>query len=452
MSFLNLVFILLIFCIGCTKRTVLHENRWSGEGERPSPPTVGLVQDAKWESGSEKINFSNQIVDGFQIENSYLKTISKENSVIFQSYALMETLPDKILERAKLLDSKKAQSWLRFMNKNPAYQNWKVEQSTKVVIKTKGNLKPVLVISLSNKLGEIYEMEFAEDGKLILEQKLGSGLTDLPEAFALAFPKGPKRSVLSKVLLNRFNIPEGLTNNQVEVKTESPAKIYPTSDLEILPNDERFDQVQAFYFSNQIISWLVKKLNLKNSMKVGILAHVGHPEKTNTAFYYQGQIRLGSGDDVIFSKIPWDPSIVMHEVSHAVIDLVSRLPFQGEGGSINEGYADVFTTFHLDNPLLGESAYKRASFKRTVETPVVLSQKNGGLYHDSAIVSSFFWHLKLAVGTDKALLLAFQTLLRLAPNTDFNDFVLNLKEQIPQNFQGGELIKAQELMAKWKFL
>src|SRR5690606_1502757 len=124
-----------------------------------------------------------------------------------------------------------------------------------------------------------------------------------------------------------------------------------SQNMEFPPTDERFDQVQAYYYANQILSWFGRKLTLKKPLKVSILAHVGYPDKTNAAFYYKGQVRLGSGDDVTFSLIPLDPSIVMHEVSHVLIDELARLPFQGEGGSINEGFADVFTTFYLNSSL-----------------------------------------------------------------------------------------------------
>lgn len=155
---------------------------------------------------------------------------------------------------------------------------------------------------------------------------------------------------------------------------------------------------------------------------------------------------MGQGDDKTYSNIAWDPTIVMHETSHAVIDVLTHLPFQGEGGSINEGYADLFTTFFLNNPLLGENSYLMAPYKRSVDQNLKLSEKNGGLYHDSAIVSGFFWNLKKQIEVDKTLLFAVRVLNRLGPQSDWNDFKLALQEQSQALFSGEDLKTVNLLM------
>lgn len=441
----------LLVVLGCTKKSALQESRWSGDGEKPSPPPVHLVNSGEWKTNTDKIQFSDQTVEGFVVDNSFMKTIIKDNTVVFQSYAVVPEVSKKVLKNAKLLSITKGLAWAQFLNKNPIYQNWKSESPPQVIIETQSKPTAVFTATLSNKQGQLFEVRFDQDGNLQKQIQLGSHLSEPTDVLALAFPKGPKKSDLSKIVLNQLSISDSLFNSRIEVKTESPLKISPSNDLEGLPMDERFDQVQAYYFANQLISWLEKKSLINGPFKLGILAHVGYPEKTNTAFYFNGLIRLGSGDDVTFTKIPWDPSIVMHEVSHAVIDRVARLPFQGEGGSVNEGFADVFTTFLLESPLLGENAYKLAPFKRAVDVPVYLSQKNGGLYHDSAIVSTFFWSLKKEIGSDKALLLAFKTLEKLAPNTTFQDYILSLKES-SEFLTGSDLVKVEELMKKWGYL
>src|SRR5690606_24637168 len=146
-----------------------------------------------------------------------------------------------------------------------------------------------------------------------------------------------------------------------------------------------------------------EKAAISQLSKIGVLTDVGYPEKTNAAFYYNGLVRLGAGDDVVFSRISWDPSIVAHEISHGVIDQISRLPFEGEGGSVNEGFADTLTTFFLESPRLGENSYKMAPFKRTVEAKVHWSHRNGGLYHDSALVSGLFWEMRTKLDSAKTL-------------------------------------------------
>src|SRR5690606_34511459 len=106
-------------------------------------------------------------------------------------------------------------------------------------------------------------VQFSKNGNLLKEVRLGSNLADLTEVSALAYPKGPKKSELSKIILKRLNVPEGLANHQLEIKTESPLKIEGSQSMEFPPTDERFDQVQAYYYANQILSWFGKKLTLK---------------------------------------------------------------------------------------------------------------------------------------------------------------------------------------------
>jgi Zn-dependent metalloprotease len=158
------------------------------------------------------------------------------------------------------------------------------------------------------------------------------------------------------------------------------------------------------------------------------VSSLGFPEKTNSAFYYSGQIRLGAGDDVTFSKIPQDPSIVIHETCHALIEALAKLPYQGEGGSLNEGFSDFFTTVLLKNPKLGEASYKKGPFKRTVENDKKVSDKKGALYADSGIVSGTLWEIYQKLGQEKSLQFALEILTRLGPNSNFESTSTVMKE------------------------
>jgi Zn-dependent metalloprotease len=147
----------------------------------------------------------------------------------------------------------------------------------------------------------------------------------------------------------------------------------------------------------------------------------GFPEKTNTAFYYKGQVRIGDGDGVAYQAIPRDPSIVSHEVMHSIIESLSGMSSEGEAGSLNEGFADFLTAAIWDNPLMGHTAYKKGPFKRTVSNTITLAEKNGGLYHDSGILSGTFWEVRYALGSDKSQRLALKTITRLGAQPKFSD-------------------------------
>ncbi|MCX7977941.1 MAG: hypothetical protein N2578_02955, partial [Bdellovibrionaceae bacterium] len=178
-----------------------------------------------------------------------------------------------------------------------------------------------------------------------------------------------------------------------------------------------------------------------------VQVHVGTPEKTNTAFYYQNKIRLGSGDDVTYSKIPQDPSIVTHETAHALIDALARLPFEGEGGSLNEAFADFFTAVMLKNPNMGEVSYLKGPFRRTLNNSKTVSQKNGGLYHDSGIVSGTLWDFYNTLGEKKSLDIAVRTLSRLTPRSDFDDFRNKLKDVCSSLLNAEDLESANKILS-----
>ncbi len=422
----------ILFIAACTPTAPLTSARWTGDGPKPQVDigTSTLQAEPSWKSSGEGVQIFQQRIGNFRVVGSYLKIVSrKDGSPIFQNLALAPQVNLPKASKATQMNLNKERSWQKFLITHPEFKDQKILKTVEVIFLTEPKLRPALEVVTEKKNGEVYSIFFEKNGKLISANRMGSYLADLTETPALAFPLGPKKSELSNIMLSRKIQPEGLTNTFVEMTTEAPSKIIGAQSIEFQPNDERFDQVQAFYFSNLILQWFKEKLSLSGPLKLSIITHIGYPEKTNAAFYFQNQIRLGAGDDVGFSNIPWDPTIVMHETAHAVIDALSHLPFQGEGGSINEGYADLFTTFYLDNPLLAENSYRKGPYKRRVDMPLKLSEKNGGLYHDSAIVSSFFWSMKKQLGTDKTMQLATLVLNRLGPYSDFKDFILTLKEQ-----------------------
>lgn len=428
MKTFSIIFILML--VGCTPSKSLHHTRWSGNGERPVLEDVESQVLEKNISAGESVVVSQQVYENIPVQGSYIKTVSQKKKVVFESSATAHRPSLQILSEAKLLQKNNAWYWFLFLQTHPEYKSWVVEQMPSVVLAAQ-DLKPVFETVLRDtKSQKIYKLVFNNKSKLLSSTEAGSHLSELKEVSALAYPQGPAKSDLSQVKVLRDLNNDGLKNLKVKVDTESLAKIKKEQGLELPPSDERFDQVQAFYFANKILNWFYEKWAVDIGSNVNIVTQVGFPEKTNAAFYYNEKIRLGTGDDVVFSKIYLDPSIVMHETSHFVIDHLARLPFTGEGGSLNEGFADVFTTFFLNSPRLGEVSYKKAAYVRTVDTKLTLKEKNGGLYHDSAVVSGFFWSLRSLIGEEATLQLTLRVLNRLNGYSDFKEFILNLKEQV----------------------
>lgn len=450
MKKLSILFWMLIFS-ACTKTSPLVNTRWSGSGKKPALELFDTTLNSKpaWASSKETVQISEQMYSHFRIEGAFVKTISnKQKNIIFQSSSLVSDISKSNKSKADKMDKEKDANWNLFKDKSPIYKFRKVTQPVEVVFTTLPKLKPFYKVITELPTGELQATYFDDDAELVNETRLGSNLTDLVDSPSLAFTKGPKKSELSAIILTRKIQPEGLANTLIDVSSESPNKITSSSNLQFQPSDDRLDQVQAFYFSHLILQWFDQKLSLHGPYKLSIVTQLGYPDKTNAAFYFQNQIRLGAGDDITFSNMAWDPTIVMHETSHAVIDSIARLPFQGEGGSLNEGYADLFTTVFLDSPLLGDNSYRLGPFKRTVDSTLKLSEKNDGLYHDSAIVSGFFWSLKKLLGPDKTLDYALHVLNRLGPNSTFADFKLSLEEQKVELFKDDDLKKVNTLLTE----
>ena len=139
--------------------------------------------------------------------------------------------------------------WHRFTEENSEFKKLHQLENTEVVFLTKPELKPALKILAENQQGEIQSILINKDSQLISKTRVGSNLTDMIDSPSLAYPTGPKKSELTSILLNRKLQPEGLANSLIEVNSLSPNKIIAGSSLEFQPSDERFDQVQAFYFS-----------------------------------------------------------------------------------------------------------------------------------------------------------------------------------------------------------
>jgi Zn-dependent metalloprotease len=134
------------------------------------------------------------------------------------------------------------------------------------------------------------------------------------------------------------------------------------------------------------------------------------------------------GDGRIYRDLMRDPSVVMHEVSHAVIEQVTHLSTEGEGGSINEAFADYFAASITGNPRMGEVSFVDGPYRRNLENDAAWGSRNGGLYHDSLIVSGLLWELRRALGPEAALAFAVRVMGRLNADSDLADLKSQLSE------------------------
>jgi hypothetical protein len=188
-------------------------------------------------------------------------------------------------------------------------------------------------------------------------------------------------------------------------------------------NDRRFDLGQAYFTIDQGYRWLKEHLGIELNHPIEVKLHVGDGGVSNAAFYHQNSIYLGTGDGQTYKDMIRDPSVLIHESIHAVIDAYAGLPSEGEGGGFNEGFADLFTALILDNPRMGEASYVPGPFRRTLETRLMAYKDFApGVYQNGTIVGGTFWDMKHALGTELTAKLAFRTLVRLGKGGVFDDF------------------------------
>lgn len=241
------------------------------------------------------------------------------------------------------------------------------------------------------------------------------------EGSSLVFPMGPKQSDLTTQILIGLVGDGTLSTGRVVLNSEDGNTVKEPNHAFLFDTDDvRFNQVQAFYFIQKTLLFAESQWGLLLPFSLQVKLRTGFPEKTNAAFYYKGQIRLGDGDGVTYQNIPRDPSIVSHEVAHAIIDAVSSMGNEGETGSINEGFADYITAAIWNQPYMGHTAYLKGPYKRTVNSLVRLNEKRGGLYFDSQIISGLLWNIHQELGDKRAHKLAIKTLARLSESAEFH--------------------------------
>ncbi|KHD88376.1 MAG: hypothetical protein OM95_09580 [Bdellovibrio sp. ArHS] len=429
----KLILIAVLFLVSCGEKKGLQPIEWR-KGEPPSAlqslNDVNLTLPSKMQSLDEVVELREQRVQGVPVENSFVKNLkdSTGDDVLVRASVSLE---EGKLSQLKLDEFalKKVSIAKDLKTAFPIFRKFAPEKIEMIVAYNRGFYEPLWRVVYTDQKGVPWEVRLSRLLEVRGVKRVGSQFHD---TVAAIFPKGPKKSQIQEVVLKDLRAQPTLANSRLLVSSQASAKIVSvTEPLKFNPQDSRFDQVQVFYFIEESLKWFENKLNVKIPFQLQAEIHVGAPEKTNAAFYYQGKIRLGAGDDEFYSRIPQDPSIVVHESVHALIEAVARLPYEGEGGSLNEAFADFFTASQLNNPNMGETAYLKGPFRRSVVNDLKLSDKNGGLYHDSGIVSGTLWSLATRFGPDRGRQIALLTLNRLVPSSDFQDFGVHLREVLP---------------------
>lgn len=452
--------LVILFVLGCQKKQSQTQMEWSSQDffdQNKISEVEQIKKNNKLEListvrlGPYTIQNYTQNYNSVNIENTYLREVLKSNQPQkVQAQFFLDLQTKKIAVKDANLENVNEEVFLKKVkNLNPMLQKVEIFNPRWTVVNQNGLLVTYFALEYFN-TDSFYQALFNKNGNIISETKVGSSFNEIK---ALLFPNGPRNSDLSVVLLQLTSFSPQFINTAIQVSSEYPHNYTrPEELLKTDPQDLQFDPLQAYFYVNKALSWYEKRWGFKLPYLLDLKTHVGYPEKTNSAFYYQGKIRLGTGDDEYYRKIAQDPSIVIHETTHALVDAVIGLPFQGEGGSVNEGLCDFITALILDNPKMAEASFMKGPYKRTLTTKVGFSEKNGGLYHDSLIVSGVLWELSQSLSSSDMQWLLTELLAELKPASDLNDFrniLLKLKNQSQLNSESEAI---QKILFERQFL
>ncbi len=422
--------------ISCQRSTGLDQTtyRWSAQSRDNGQVIPNVVNQVFTSSASavrlygETIERSQQKIEGVVVEGSQLQKISsvdgKPQFLIAQYNDLINadsSLASELKLKARKMDVEKYKAleiikrkYLPLKNATHVYP-----PEARVLIE---NEKPQfywIIEYIDHSNSGVYSLKISDKYAIENIHRIESCFQ---ERMSLVFPVGPKLSDLQEQLLRGLTEDGILSSPKVNLTSLDGVVVKEENGSYLFgPEDDRFDQVQSFFFIQKTLNFAETYWQLTLPFQLKVQLKAGYPKKMNTAFYYKGQIKVGDGDGESYQSIPRDPSIMSHEVMHAFIESISGLGTEQEAGSFNEGFADYLTATMWDNPTMGHTSYKKGPFKRTVSNTIKVSEKNGGLYHDSGIVSGTFWDIRYVLGSEKTQKLALKTIARLGAQPNFND-------------------------------
>jgi Zn-dependent metalloprotease len=396
-------------------------------------------------TGSEHVTRSQNKIGAALVRDSYLTSIRNlKNEIVYvDAGATTIKVPRALEKHIEEIHSTKGVVLQKLRLQEPLLNDSKLVLEPRLELEN-GRLF-WLVDFLERNDENFLQIEADENGTLLTIQKVGSEFVD---GQAILFPKGPKESSLTEVLLRGLVGDGSLSGSKVTILSALGNQAFNLQNtFQYQTKDARFDEVQVYYYIDKAIQWFKQNTNIDLPFNLDVTVHVGGIEKpTNTAFYYSGNIRFGRGDGVTYRDIPRDPSIVTHETAHAYVESIGHLSYEYEGGSLNEGFADFYTAMILDNPNMGEAAYIPGPYRRTIDMTTRLQDKNGGVYHDSAIVSGLFWEVFKFLGKEKTVLFSIKTLSRLNADSKLEDLGTAALYALQEGFESFEVARIQEIL------
>ncbi|RME14816.1 MAG: hypothetical protein D6797_07990 [Bdellovibrio sp.] len=409
-------FFLLLFLLStaCSQRA-FKTIEWEASSKQKPPSELSAPHNAIQVSlpASLEVKRWHQKIGGYKVKNLWIQKINKRGKAYYAKGIVLDSLSVSFYTKLFLLKKKEKQILHQLAS------NGTLLEKSLFIAQKQSHLQPLLSLTYLDPQ-ETKVTEFLVDGhSQIISQKeisnhfiQGIGMAfedsslDQPSIVPLKYLKGDGH--LHGKFLKVFSATQPIQNPSNIFKYSPEGK-----------ESKAFNSVQIYYTLQKFMDWLQQNTNTRLPFLLKVKANLPGSKK----FYFRGQIWIADGDGKSYKNIPRDASILCHEAAHAYIDAIAHLPSEGEGGSLNEGFADFLAAAFTNSPYLGNVAYLKAPFKRNIQVPLTVQDMNGHLYHDSLIVSSTLWDIKKQIGTPKAVQLAFQTLAYLGPNGNFKSFI-----------------------------
>ena len=176
--------------------------------------------------------------------------------------------------------------------------------------------------------------------------------------------------------------------------------------------------------------------------------------------FWNGQFMFYGNGRQAFSPLAGALDVAGHEMSHGVIQNTANLEYQGESGSLNESFADIFgVMIDRDDWLLGEDVVNRQVFRTgalrnmmdpnnggrslgdrgwqpaNVSEQYFGQENNGGVHINSGIPNRAFYLFATQIGRDNAALVYYDALDNyLTRSSQFIDARLAVIEAANQRF------------------
>jgi len=420
---------------GCSgPKQEIFVQRWSKSQHSPTPPSI--IRDSSFSLNKQtskvagmRVSFSEQKLGKAFVESGHLyQVLNADNQVThirvqngltdISHYSLdLEKLSQQLYENRTVF-YERAQTKYKFLRNRELIED----------------IRLIFDPSIKTKRPFYYRIKFISQTQdqvtqcnllLSLEIKECERISLHFQAPAWIFTLQNSENLQEVILPGLKSVLRGqLRSEQIQVSSASPSQIS-TRDLPFRfpPTDPRFDQIQSYYWAERALQFALERFKLSSQLRIEIKTFTGFPELTNAAFSFKNQIRLGRGDGVTYSHIAQDPSIIIHEIGHVLFSQIAYLPSQGQGGSLNEAFADYFAATLLDSPEMGAKSFLKGPFRRTLNQTLSYSTLANRLYQDSLVISSALWEMEQKLGKEKANSIFIESLIRLGPANQISEYV-----------------------------